>query len=106
MTETNLWWWVLAACAAAYGIKLLGYLVPARILDNPRILRIAGAVTIGLLASLTAVNTFASGTEVALDARIAALVAAAIALLCRAPFLVVVIIGAAAAAGVRLLGWG
>jgi len=102
--STSLWIWVLAACAAAYAIKLVGYLVPAKLLDNPRIVHVAGAVTIGLLASLTAVNTFASGSSIAFDARIGALVAAAIALLLRAPFLVVVIVGAAAAAGLRLLG--
>ncbi|GHC98799.1 AzlD domain-containing protein [Zhihengliuella salsuginis] len=104
--ETSLWIWVLAACAAAYCIKLVGYLVPAKVLDNPRIVHVAGAVTIGLLASLTAVNTFASGAEIAFDARVGALIAAGIALLLRAPFLVVVIVGAAAAAGLRLLGIG
>ncbi|WP_309081344.1 AzlD domain-containing protein [Zhihengliuella sp.] len=102
----GLWIWIIVACAAAYATKLLGYLVPSRLLDNPRMLRVAGAVTIGLLASLTAVNTFASGQAVVVDARIAALAAAAVALLLRAPFLVVVIVGAAAAAGTRLLGWG
>ena len=35
-----------------------------------------------------------------------ALAAAALALLLRAPFLVVVLAGAGAAAGLRLLGWG
>lgn len=101
-----LWWWVLAGCAAAYGIKLLGYLVPERILENEKMTRAAGALTIGLLASLTIVNTVASGTAVSFDARLAALAAAAIALLLRAPFLVVVIVGAGAAALVRFLGWG
>ncbi|GAA3710114.1 AzlD domain-containing protein [Zhihengliuella alba] len=102
----GLWFWILLACAVAYATKLLGYLVPSRLLDNPRMLRGAGAVTIGLLASLTAVNTFAAGQAIVLDARIAALAAAGVALLLRAPFLVVVIVGAAAAAGTRLLGWG
>ena len=62
-------------------------------------------MTIGLLASLTVVNAVASGQYLALDARLGALAAAAIALWFRAPFLVVVIVGAAAAAGLRLLGW-
>ncbi|GAB3269292.1 hypothetical protein GCM10027449_03410 [Sinomonas notoginsengisoli] len=102
----NLWWWIILACAAAYGLKLLGYLLPRRWMDNERMLRIAGTVTIGLLASLTAVNAFASGQALVVDARLGALVAAALALLLRAPFLVVVIVGAAAAALLRLVGWG
>jgi uncharacterized membrane protein len=102
---SELWWWVLAGCAAAYGIKLLGYLVPEKILENDRVTRAAGTLTIGLLASLTVVNTVASGTSVEFDARLAALVAAAVALLLRAPFLMVVIAGAGAAALVRYLGW-
>ncbi|MFJ4227079.1 AzlD domain-containing protein [Paenarthrobacter nicotinovorans] len=102
----NLWLWILLACALAYLTKLIGYFVPAKLLDNPRIMHVAGTMTIGLLASLTVVNAVASGQGLVLDARIGALVAAAVALLLRAPFLVVVIAGAAAAALLRLLGWG
>jgi hypothetical protein len=61
-------------------------------------------MTIGLLASLTVVNALASGQGLVLDARLGALAAAAVALWLRAPFLVVVLTGAAAAAGLRLLG--
>ncbi|GAA1498742.1 AzlD domain-containing protein [Paeniglutamicibacter kerguelensis] len=103
---SEMWWWILAGCAAAYGIKMLGFLVPEKLLENEKVTRAAGALTIGLLASLTTVNTVASGGNVVFDARIGALVAAGIALLLRAPFLVVVIAGAAAAALLRWLGWG
>lgn len=102
----SLWLWLLLACLLAYAWKLAGYLVPASLLQNPRMSRVAGTMTIGLLASLTAVNTLAAGQSLALDARLGALAAAAIALLLRAPFLVVVLAGAGAAAGLRLLGWG
>ncbi|AMM31050.1 branched-chain amino acid transporter AzlD [Sinomonas atrocyanea] len=102
----SLWAWIVLACAAAYALKLLGYLLPRRWMDNERMLRVAGTVTIGLLASLTAVNTFAGGQSLVLDARLGSLAAAAVALVLRAPFLVVVIAGAAAAALLRLLGWG
>jgi hypothetical protein len=101
----SLWIWLLLSCLLAYAWKLLGYLVPASLLRNPRMSRIAGTMTIGLLASLTVVNAVASGQSLALDARLGALAAAALALSFRAPFLVVVIVGAAAAAGLRLLGW-
>jgi Branched-chain amino acid transport protein (AzlD) len=101
----TLWLWLLLSCALAYAWKLVGYLVPASLLRNPRMSRIAGTMTIGLLASLTVVNTVASGQSLALDARLGALAAAAVALWFRAPFLVVVLAGAGAAAGLRLLGW-
>lgn len=101
----NLWLWILAACALAYATKLAGYFVPAKLLRSPRMMRIAGTMTIGLLASLATVNAVASGQSLALDARLGALAAAAVALWFRAPFLVVVLIGAGAAAGLRLLGW-
>ncbi|WP_416417811.1 AzlD domain-containing protein [Paenarthrobacter aromaticivorans] len=101
----NLWLWILIACALAYLTKLVGYFVPAKLLQSPRIMHIAGTMTIGLLASLTVVNALASGQGLVLDARIGALAAAAVALWLRAPFLVVVISGAAAAALLRLLGW-
>ncbi|ASN18627.1 AzlD domain-containing protein [Paenarthrobacter sp. YAF11_1] len=102
----NLWLWILIACALAYLTKLVGYFVPAKLLESPRIMHVAGTMTIGLLASLTVVNAVASGQGLVLDARIGALAAAAVALWLRAPFLVVVISGAAAAALLRLLGWG
>jgi len=98
------WVWIAVACVVAYATKLLGYLVPRRWLTNPRVARVAGTLTIGLLASLTMANAVATGQQLVVDARLGALVAAAVALLLRAPFLVVVIVGAAAAAGLRLLG--
>lgn len=99
----GLWGWIVLACATALAIKLAGYAVPARWLQNPRMTRVAGGMTVALLAALTVMNTFAVGTALVLDARVAALVVAAIALCCRAPFLLVVILGAAASALVRWL---
>jgi hypothetical protein len=101
----SLWIWLLIACALAYAWKLVGYFVPARLLEDPRMSRVAGTMTIGLLASLTVVNTVATGQSLAADARLGALVAAAAALALRAPFLVVVIAGAGTAALLRALGW-
>lgn len=98
----TLWSWVLLASALAYLTKLAGYLVPARWLQDEHATRMAGTLTIGLLASLTAVNAFSAGTEIVLDARVGSLIAAAVALALRAPFLVVVIVGAGMAALMRL----
>jgi hypothetical protein len=101
----SLWMWLLLSCLFAYAWKLVGYLVPATLLKNPRTSRIAGTMTIGLLASLTVVNAAASGQALLADARLGALAAAAVALLSRAPFLVVVLAGAGTAALLRLAGW-
>ena len=93
----TLWGVILLACAATYFTKLAGYAVPARWLHNPRMARCAGAITVALLSVLTVMNTFASGTDLALDARLAALAAlavAALALWLRLPFLLVVVLGA------------
>jgi uncharacterized membrane protein len=100
----NLWLLLIVACVVGFLTKLVGYLVPRKWLANPRVARIAGTLTIGLLASLTVANAVATGQQVVVDSRLGALVAAAVALRLKAPFLVVVLAGAAAAAGLRLLG--
>ena len=97
----TLWGFILLACAATYLTKLAGYAVPARWLQNPRMTRVAGSITVALLASLTVMNTFAAGTALVIDARLASLAAAALALWLRLPFLLVVVLGAVAAGLVR-----
>ena len=97
----TLWGFILLACAATYLTKLAGYAVSARWLQNPRMTRVAGAITVALLASLTVMNTFAEGTALVIDARLVALAAAALALWLRLPFLLVVVLGAVAAGLVR-----
>ena len=99
----TLWHWILVACAAAFLTKWLGYAVPARFLQSPRMTQIASCVTVALLAALTVMNTVAVGQDVVLDARVVALVLAAVALWLRAPFLLVVVLGACGAALVRAL---
>ena len=100
------WWgWLLLASAACFALKWAGYTVPSRWLHNPRMAQVAGSMTVALLSALTVMNTVAAGPALVLDARVAALAAAALALLLRAPFLWVVVVGAAAAAAVRALGW-
>lgn len=100
----SLWIWILAACAIAYATKLVGYLLPERWLETPWVSTLSHGVTVGLLASLVATNAFLTGTSVSLDARLVALLAAGVALVLRAPFLAVVVVGAAAAALARLAG--
>lgn len=100
----ELWWWVLAACAAAYLTKLAGYLLPEEWLDRPWVRTVSVGMTAGLLTSLVVTNTLVDGTALVLDARVAALAAAAVALWLRAPYLVVVLVGGLAAALARLAG--
>jgi hypothetical protein len=101
----SLWMWLLLSCLFAYAWKLVGYLLPASLLQNPRMSRMAGTMTIGLLASLTIVNTLARGQALALYAPQGAQAAAPAAQFQRAPILVVVLAGAGAAALLRLAGW-
>ncbi|WP_027015460.1 AzlD domain-containing protein [Comamonas composti] len=98
----NLWTWIVLACALAFATKLLGYSLPERWLKNPRMNGVAACLTVGLLASLTVMNTLASGTQLVWDARLGSLAVAALALWLRLPFLAVVVLGALAAA---LLRW-
>lgn len=100
----TLWHWIVLGSLVAYATKLSGYLVPARWLQNDRMTHVAGTLTIGLLASLTAMNAFSTGQSLSIDARAGALVLAATALWLRVPFLGVVVIGAATAALLRFSG--
>jgi hypothetical protein len=100
------WAWVLVACGAAYLLKLLGYLVPERLLDHPAVVRISALLPVALLAALVAVQGVGGPDRaVVLDARLAGLAVAAVALLLRAPFLVVIALAAVTAAVLRALGW-
>lgn len=101
---SELWLWIIAGCALAYVTKLSGYLLPQTWLEAPWVRTVSVGMTAGLLASLVMVNTFVDGTLLVVDARVVALGAAAVALWMRAPYLVVVLVGAAAAAVARLLG--
>lgn len=100
------WTAVLAACAVAYGLKVTGYLAPAHWLSRPGVARAATLVTAGLLGALLLVQTVADGSRLTVDARVGALAAAVVALWLRAPFIVVVLVGALSAAGLRVLGIG
>lgn len=100
------WTWaaIVAAGLLAWGIKYAGHSVPEAWLENPRVHRIAGYVTIALLAALTAVQAFTAKGGLAVDSRLAALAVAAVLLWRRAPFIVVVLAAALVAAGLRALG--
>ncbi len=95
--------WIAIALTAVgcYGIKLLGLSMPAELLERPVVRRLAALVPVALLAALTAQQTFSIGSHLVVDARAAGLAAAGIALLLRAPFLVIVTAAVAVTAVVR-----
>jgi branched-subunit amino acid transport protein len=97
------WAALVAAGIGCYLLKLGGLSVPPRVLERPVVERIADLIPVALLAALIAVQVFASGQGLALDARAFGLGVAVVLLLVRAPFLVVVFGAALAAALLRLL---
>lgn len=103
--DLMLWIAIVVGGLAVYAIKLVGHQLPEHWLAEPRVARTAALVTVALLAALVAIQTFASGQGLTVDARLPALVVAAVALVLRAPFLLVVVLGAGTAALVRALGW-
>jgi uncharacterized membrane protein len=99
-----IWPAVIIGSLGAYLLKLAGYVIPERVLDNDRLRRLTGLLPVALLAALVAVQTFSVGTDLQIDARIAGLAAAIVALMLRAPFLVVVLVAAITAAVLRATG--
>jgi branched-subunit amino acid transport protein len=99
----NLWALVVATVAGCYALKLAGYLVPARLVDSPRIRRLVELVPVALLAALVVVEAVANGRSIDLDApRLAGVAVGALAVWRRAPFMVVVVAAGATAALIRL----
>lgn len=102
-----IWAAVLACGVGCYLLKLAGLSVPPTVLDHPVVERVADLMPVALLAALIAVQVFSApgddGSHLVVDARLAGLGAAVVALLLRAPFIVVVLVAAATAALLRLL---
>jgi uncharacterized membrane protein len=96
-----IWPAVIAGSLGCYLLKLAGYVVPERFLEGKRLRRLTALLPIALLSALVAVQTFSVGTQLQVDARLAGLAAAIIALVLRAPFLVVVLVAAGTAAVLR-----
>ncbi|MDC0772306.1 AzlD domain-containing protein [Streptomyces sp. HD] len=98
------WIAIGATALGCYAVKLVGLLVPAGALERPVVRRLAALLPVALLAALTAQQTFGDGHALVLDARVAGVAAAAVALVLRAPFLLVVTVAVVVTAGVRAMG--
>ncbi|MFJ8002172.1 AzlD domain-containing protein [Streptomyces sp. NPDC096310] len=99
----TVWIAIGATAAGCYLLKLVGLLVPAGVLERPLVRRLSALLPVALLAALTAQQTFSANGALVLDARGAGVAAAALALVLRAPFLVVVGAAVAVTAVVRAL---
>ncbi|MZD09204.1 AzlD domain-containing protein [Streptomyces sp. SID5785] len=99
----NFWIAIAVTAVGCYAVKLIGLLVPAGALERPVVKRLSALLPVALLAALTAQQTFADGRVLVLDAKAAGLAAAAVALVLRAPFLVVVAAAVVITAGMRAL---
>ncbi len=101
----SVWGAIAVTAVGCYLVKLLGLSVPAGALERPLVRRLAARLPVALLAALTAQQTFGGdGGARVVDARAAGVGAAAVALVLRAPFLVVVAVAVVVTAGVRALG--
>ncbi|MET9833924.1 AzlD domain-containing protein [Streptomyces sp. NPDC006385] len=100
----SIWIAIGITALGCYAVKLAGLLVPAGALEKPLVRRLAALSPVALLAALTAQQTFGDGHALVLDARVAGVAAAAVALVLRAPFLLVVAAAVVVTAGVRAIG--
>jgi branched-subunit amino acid transport protein len=97
-----MWIAIAVGCVGCFALKLVGLSLPRRVVEQPLVKHIAELLPVALLTALIATQTFTSGHRLQLDARAAGLVAAAIAVRFKAPFLVVVALACVVTALVRL----
>jgi hypothetical protein len=97
------WTALLIASGGCYLLKVSGLSVPARVLANTKVQMMAAALPVALLSALIALQTWTSGKSLVIDARSGGVVVAAVAVLLRAPFIVVVALAALTAALIRLV---
>ncbi len=96
-----MWLAVVLGSLGCYSLKLAGLSVPRAVLANERTRRVADLLPVALLATLVGIQTFTTATRLTVDARVAGVAVALLAVLARAPFLVVVALAVAVTAVVR-----
>jgi uncharacterized membrane protein len=98
-----MWLAIAVGCVGCFALKLVGYSLPRRVIEQPVVKHIAELLPVALLTALIATQTFTTGRHLQLDARAAGLLAAAIAVRFKAPFLVVVAVACVVTALVRVV---
>jgi branched-subunit amino acid transport protein AzlD len=96
-----IWMAVLVGSVGCFLLKLAGLSVPKRLLENRRIQKVAALLPIALLTALIVIQTFTTGRHLVVDARAGGLAVACVAVLLRAPFLLVVALACATTALIR-----
>jgi branched-subunit amino acid transport protein len=99
---TEVWGGIIIMAVGCFALKYAGLSVPERILKHPVTERAAALIPVALLGALIAVQVFADGSSIRIDARLLGLGVAVVLLMLRVPFLPVVFAAALAAAAVRL----
>lgn len=100
---TSAWIAIALTSLGCYAIKWIGMSIPQSWISSPRLLKIIGLMPVALLTALVVVNTFANKSQLVLDARAVGVAVAVVALIARAPYIVVVLGAAAASAAIHAL---
>jgi len=98
----EMWIAVIVASLAVYSWKILGSMLPERVLNHPKISRLATFLTVALMAGLVGVQGFVDHRDIVMDARLPALLLAVVLAILRVPFILIVLAAAATAAALRL----
>jgi branched-subunit amino acid transport protein len=98
------WLCVLVVGVATVALKASGPVLAAGRELPAGAARVVDLLAPALLAALVATQALAADEELVIDERAAGLLAAGVAILLRAPLLVVVLVAAATAAGLRAVG--
>jgi uncharacterized membrane protein len=101
---TQVWLTIGLVALASFTLKAAGPLVLGDRQLGPRATRDVALLAPALLTALVLVDTVASGQRLVVDARLAGVAAAGVAMLLRAPLLVSLGVAVATTALVRLLG--
>jgi uncharacterized membrane protein len=97
----RLWLVILIVSLVSAVIKASGPLLARRRTLSKRALDVVALLPAALLTAFVLIDTVSTGQHLVVDARLGGLAAAAVALLCRAPVLVVVLVAALATAALR-----
>jgi hypothetical protein len=98
-----IWVTIATLCLGTLLFKTVGPVLAGGWDPPAAAVRVIELLTPALLTSLIIISTVADGQQLVLDARVGGLLAGAAVLLARGPFVLALVVGAAAAAALRLV---
>ena len=98
------WTAVIVLCAACYGLKAVGFALAGRMRSAAPGTGPLDLLVVPVLAALIVVQTIGGSKEIVLDARLPAVLVAAVLVWRKAPIIVIVLAAGATAALLRLAG--